>query len=33
MVEREEVDEAFTDRVLTSVVGVLRAAALVPADA
>jgi AcrR family transcriptional regulator len=33
MIEREEIDEAFTERVLTSVVGVLRAAAHLPASA
>jgi AcrR family transcriptional regulator len=33
LIEREEVDDAFTERVLTSVVGVLRAAARVPAEA
>jgi AcrR family transcriptional regulator len=31
MIEREEVDEAFTDHVLRQVVGVLRATAAVPA--
>jgi AcrR family transcriptional regulator len=33
LIEREEVTEEFTDRVLSAVVGVLRAAAREPADA